>query len=262
MNGYALLTSAQTRIATAVIAEKLRKREHVVVYLSGAHAYGFPSPDSDLDLKCIHVASLDSLIGLHSHTGTYDRAEVIDGVEIDYTSNELAAALHGVLQGNGNFIERILGPCALQCSPVLDELRLQVTRALSRRVYRHYRGFGMSQLHELTVNPTVKKALYVLRTTLTGVHLLKSGEMVADVTQLLDLYGFGAARELVAAKLAGERSSLDAKRRDDWMNELSRAFELLTTAEAESPLPVEPPNVAELNNWLTATRLRLPPTDG
>ncbi|HYD42485.1 MAG TPA: nucleotidyltransferase domain-containing protein, partial [Anaeromyxobacter sp.] len=28
----------------------------MVISLSGAHAYGFPSPDSDLDLKVIYVA--------------------------------------------------------------------------------------------------------------------------------------------------------------------------------------------------------------
>jgi predicted nucleotidyltransferase len=39
-----------------VLEEEQARREHVVVYLSGAHAYGFPSPDSDLDLKAIHVA--------------------------------------------------------------------------------------------------------------------------------------------------------------------------------------------------------------
>jgi uncharacterized protein len=256
MNGYALLTPDQTRIAKLALAEESAKREHIVVYLSGAHAYGFPSPDSDLDLKCIHLAPLHALIGLHPTVGTFDRAEVLEGVEIDYTSNELAAALHGILQGNGNFIERVLGTCTLQASPLLAELQSLVRRALSRRVYRHYRGFGMSQLRELEANPTVKKALYVLRTTLTGIHLLKSSEMVADVTQLLDTYGFGAAHELVSAKLAGERSALDIKRRDVWLTELTRAFEMLTEAEQNSQLPQEPANVAELNDWLIGTRLR------
>ena len=32
----------------------------MVVLLSGAHAYGFPSPDSDLDLKAIHLADTES----------------------------------------------------------------------------------------------------------------------------------------------------------------------------------------------------------
>lgn len=113
-------------------------REHVVVYLSGAHAYGFPSPDSDLDLKAIHIAPTEALLGLAPVVLTYDRAEVIEGVEIDYTSNELASALAGILLGNGNFLERILGRTVFVSSSysrhLHETLRPIVKATLSRRV--------------------------------------------------------------------------------------------------------------------------------
>src|SRR5712671_5865571 len=119
LHGFTVLTSAQASVAGAVLAEEAAQREHVVVYLSGAHAYGFPSPDSDLDLKAIHVAKTGDLLGFDVPAQTVDRAEVIDGVEIDYTSNELAHALSGVLAGNGNFIERVLGRMVPQASGLL-----------------------------------------------------------------------------------------------------------------------------------------------
>ena len=90
-----VLTQGQKSVVARVLAEEEARREHVVVYLSGAHAYGFPSPDSDLDLKAIHVAKTADLLGLNPPAPTFDRAEVIEGVEIDYTSNELAHALAG-----------------------------------------------------------------------------------------------------------------------------------------------------------------------
>src|SRR5438477_12585275 len=102
-----LLTPKQNEIARRVLDEEAARREHVVVYLSGAHAYGFPSPDSDLDLKAIHVARTEDLLGFEVPSPTVDRAEILDGVEIDYTSNELAHALSGILAGNGNFLERV-----------------------------------------------------------------------------------------------------------------------------------------------------------
>lgn len=46
-----VLTKQQGAVMSRVLAEEEARREHLVVYLSGAHAYGFPSPDSDLDLK-------------------------------------------------------------------------------------------------------------------------------------------------------------------------------------------------------------------
>src|SRR5690606_29702253 len=40
----------QRAVAERVLNEEDTARRHLVVHLSGAHAYGFPSPDSDLDL--------------------------------------------------------------------------------------------------------------------------------------------------------------------------------------------------------------------
>lgn len=77
-----VLTSAQHAVMERVLDEEDTRREHVVVYLSGAHAYGFPSPDSDLDLKAIHVAKTADLLGLEIPPPTFDRAEVIDGVRL------------------------------------------------------------------------------------------------------------------------------------------------------------------------------------
>jgi hypothetical protein len=81
-----VLTEHQRGVMARVLAEEEARREHIVVYLSRAHAYGFPSPDSDLDLKAIHVVRTADLVGLTSPAPTVDRAEVVDGVEIDYTS--------------------------------------------------------------------------------------------------------------------------------------------------------------------------------
>jgi len=49
------------------------------VTVSGAHLYGFPSPDSDFDLRGAHVLPLASVIGLdqpqETVTHTFERAE-------------------------------------------------------------------------------------------------------------------------------------------------------------------------------------------
>ena len=118
-----VLTDAQRTMMARVLGEEEARREHVVVYLSGAHAYGFPSPDSDLDLKAIHVAKTADLLGFEMPSATVDRAEILEGVEIDYTSNELAHALSGMLGGNGNFLERVLGRLVPHASPRLRERR-------------------------------------------------------------------------------------------------------------------------------------------
>lgn len=248
------LTAHQRTIADRVISQEEARRNHLVVYLSGAHAYGFPSPDSDLDLKAIHVAGTRELVGLEPPVQTFDRAEIIAEVEIDYTSNELSHALAGILNGNGNFLERVLGRTVFAQSPELEALRPIVKRSISKRVHRHYRGFASNQLRFLEKEPTVKKLLYVLRTALTGTHLLRSGELEADLGRLLDPYGLPEARDLVAAKRAGERTAADPEMLESWRPRVDRILRALDDAYAHSSLPEEPANVPEVDAWLIEVR--------
>ncbi len=254
--GYACLDADQRRVVRRFLAAEEEKRRHLVVYLGGAHAYGFPSPDSDLDLKAIHIEPTSRLLGLSPPPPAFDRLTVVEGVELDYTSNELGDVLRGILAGNGNYLERVLGETAIISSPELPRLKTLVSRSLSRRVHRHYAGFARNQLEHArgSAKPTVKKILYVLRTALTGNHLLRTGEMVADLTHLLSRYGFDHARDLIEAKMRGERVELAAGERNRWLLEAERALALLEPAVAESFLPEEPPNQNELGEWLLRVR--------
>ena len=254
--GYVCLDPTQRRIARRFLAAEEEQRRHLVIHLSGAHAYGFPSPDSDLDLKAIHVEPASRLLGLSPPALAADRLEVVDGVELDYTSNEIGDVLKGVLGGNGNYLERVLGDTAMVTSSEHTALAPLVARSLSRRSYRHYAGFARNQLEHAraSATPTAKKVLYVLRTALTGTHLLRTGELVADLTELADRYGFADARGLIEAKARGECVELDAAERDRWLGEAESALALLEPAHAESILPEEPPNPDELEAWLLDLR--------
>lgn len=125
-------------------------------------------------------------------------------------------------------------------------------------MHRHYLGFATSQLRELKMSEqkTVKRVLYVLRTTLTGVHALLTGEIVADITELLDVYGFTDIRQLIERKRAGERASLPSDEVERLSATLTRAFTALEDAAASTVLPDEPRGVDELESWLIDLRKR------
>jgi predicted nucleotidyltransferase len=251
-----VLTPKQRAVMERVIAEEEQRRSHLVIALSGSHAYGFPSPDSDLDLKSIHIEPTARVLGLEAGAPHADRMEVVDGIEIDYTSNELKPVLLGVLQGNGNYIERILGALLPHAAPELAELKPLVQRSLSRRLFRHYLGFGTSQLKAFHAERagSAKKLLYVLRTALTGAHALRTGEVVIDLRELIDEHGFSDARALIDEKRAGERTVLPAEVGERWSAEVKRAFEVLESAYRASPLPEEPQGAADLQAWLLEQR--------
>lgn len=255
---WRVLTPAQIAVARPFVAAREAERRHLVVYLSGAHAYGFPSPDSDLDLKCVHVAPTAALVGLAPPADPPDRLEIVDGVELDYGSNELAAVLRGALKGNGNFLERLLGELALAGDlPLLAEARALVRPTLSRRCARHYAGFATGQLALFVERPSAKRALYVVRTAATGRHLLAHGEVVTDVARLAAVVPDGLD-ELLAIKRAGERHELAPEAARAWHDRLRAAIAAIAEAAAISVLPAEPPEAAveALDAWLRDVRRR------
>jgi predicted nucleotidyltransferase len=255
---WSVLTAQQATVARAFLATRAAERSHLVIYLSGAHAYGFPSPDSDLDLKCIHVAPTRELVGLQPGAESRDRLEIIDGVELDYGSNELGQALRGAIKGNGNFLERLFGELVLDSEPaLLAEARAVVKPVLSRRIARHYAGFATSQLHAFDEKPTAKRALYVLRTAATGRAALAHGAIITDVAQLTTFVP-PEIDELIAIKRQAERQILDATQAATWRTRLATAIEAVHADAPASPLPDDPPDAAveAIDAWLRDVRRR------
>ena len=231
----------------------------ILCAVTGSHFYGFPSPDSDLDLKGMHMAPAEAFLGLSGPPEAHDKLEVFEGTECDLTTHEAQKALHLLLRGNGNMLERIFSPLQLAHTPELADLRVLARGSLSRRFFWHYRGFfqGICREHETKGQRRAKSLLYAYRVALTGAHLLKTGEVVGNLMETARIYGFPEAIDLAEVKRAGaEKGSLspeeDARHRAAW----PRLMELLEEARAESPLPEDPANAAELSAWLAETRTR------
>ena len=58
--------------------------------VSGAHLYGFPSPDSDYDLRGAHVLPAREIFSLADPRETVESAGVVQGVEIDLVTHDVA----------------------------------------------------------------------------------------------------------------------------------------------------------------------------
>lgn len=225
--------------------------------VTGSHDYGFSSPDSDLDLKGLFIAPTRALLGLHRPPESFDRLIDFEGVECDLTLTEVGKALHLLVNGNGNVIERLLSGFQLYPGPELSALQDLARGAVSRRFARHYQGFfrGMCREHERAERPRAKTLLYAYRVALTGIHLLRSGELIADLRELAPRLGYPEALALVQLKVAGAEKGavspeIDARHRAAWP-----ALEAdLHAALADSPLPEAAANEAACEAWLVDLR--------
>ncbi len=175
----------------------------VLCAVSGAHMYGFPSADSDLDLKGIHMVPARGLLGLAPDVAVHDLTAIHRGVECDLTTNEAGSALSLLLDGNGNMLERILSPSQLTQTDVVLELQELARRSVSRLFVRHYAGFfrGCKREHERSA--TAKTMLYSYRVALTGIHLLRSGLLEPNLTVLAPEFHYDDVADLVALKQSG-----------------------------------------------------------
>jgi predicted nucleotidyltransferase len=225
------------------------------VGVTGAHYYGFPSPDSDLDLKGVHATDTREVVSLRPPADAIDYQGPFEGVEIDYTSHELATALRLLLKGNGNVLERILSPFQLLNTGAAAELQGLAQGAVSQRFFHHYRGFfgRMCRDWRAAQPKTVKGLLYAYRSALTGIHLLRTGQCLGDVNLLAPTYGFPQVADLVALKARGPEHG-ELAMTAGFEPDLGRLEVLLEAAHSESQLPQEAPNEDALDDFLIRIR--------
>ncbi len=225
--------------------------------VTGSHTYGFTSPDSDIDLKGIHLAPTEMLLGLSHPQETHDRLTVFEGIECDLTTHEVGKALSWMLRGNGNMLERLLSPIQLVQSAELEALQGLARGALSQLSYSHYAGFfkGMQRESLRQSAPRAKTLLYSYRVALTGAHLLRTGTLLTDLPTLAEHHGFPEVEALIARKRAGaEKEVLPAADAARYQAAWPRLEVLLKESLAESVLPPRPQNTAACEGWLVELR--------
>jgi len=228
--------------------------------ISGAHLYGFPSPDSDFDLRGAHILSLEKIVGLEVQDETVENSRVIEGLEMDIVSHDIRKFFGLMLKKNGYVLEQLFSPLIVQTSPGHAELKVIARGCITRHHSHHYFGFAETQwklFHK--ENPLrVKPLLYVYRVLLTGIHLMRTGEVEANLLKLNEEFRLPYIKDLVARKLAGpEKSTLDNADMAFHEAEYQHLRGELQAAHDQSQLPESPSNDTRLALDDLLVRIRL-----
>ena len=144
--------------------------------ITGAHSYGFPSPDSDIDLRGAHVLPLKMIVGLDVHDETVVDSRIIEGLDMDIVSHDARKFFDMLLRKSGNALERIFSPLVVHTTPEHAELKSIARNCLTSNHAHHYFGFAEMQwkLFGNERRRRVKPLLYVYRLLLTGVGQRRS----------------------------------------------------------------------------------------
>ena len=235
----------------------------VFATISGAHLYGFPSADSDFDLRGVHLLPLEQIVGLDAGEETVEQEGIHDGIEMDLVTHDAKKFFGLMLKKNGYVLEQLLSPLVVHTTPEHEELKAVAKDCITRHHAHHYLGFAATQwkLFRKEEPPKVKPLLYVYRVLLTGIHLMRTGKVEANLLTLNETAKLPYIEELVKRKLAGpEKGRLDATDIEYHEREYERLVAELEAAMADSTLPEQATAKAPLNNLLV--RLRVSNRDG
>jgi predicted nucleotidyltransferase len=226
--------------------------------VSGAHLYGFPSQDSDLDLRGVHLLPAADLVGLREPEETRSRAWVRYGVEMDLVTHDLRKFVRLMLRRNGYVLEQLLSPLVVHTGDAHRELAALAPGVLTGHHAHHYRGFAVTQWRLFEKTGELKPLLYTFRVLLTGVHLMRSGEVQAHLPTLLEQVDApGYLPELIAAKSAQEHGAADVEHARVEAD-VERLHAVLDEAQAASDLPDTPSAYDALHDFVVRVRLAGP----
>jgi len=226
--------------------------------VSGAHLYGFASPDSDYDLRGIHLLPAEEVVGLEHGPETIERSSLEGGLDLDLVTHDAAKFFRLLLKKNGYVLEQLLSPLVVLSSPAHEALVALAPGCLTRHHAHHYHGFAARQwtLFDKERPRRLKPLLYTYRVLLTGIHLMRTGEIEANLVRLASEAKLAWIDDLIARKVGGkEKETLPDDDVAFHAREVRRLTSALDEAAASSTLPESPSAGAALHELLVRLRL-------
>ncbi len=215
------------------LSELSRLHDITILYAceSGSRAWGFPSPDSDYDIRFIYVHKPDWYLSLSEGKDTINLP--IDEYELDITGWELRKALRLLKKSNASPLEWIQSPIIYR---EVDGFRerfseLSVDFFSPVAVAHHYHSMSLKYTEACVGKAEVKlkSYFYALRTTLAVSWIRKMNTMApivfADMLALVEAPVRQRIEDLMEIKSRENESYLGASDRliDEFLSKTSKA---------------------------------------
>jgi predicted nucleotidyltransferase len=146
---------------------------------TGSRAWGFPSPDSDYDVRLIYKHEKDWYLSLAEEKDTIEM--MLDDNEIDISGWDIRKALRLLWKSNPPLLERIQSPITYIC----DDSFLLEMNSIANNVYsriatiHHYLSMSKNCFSEIDQKESfkLKKLFYALRSSIACKWILERDEI-------------------------------------------------------------------------------------
>jgi predicted nucleotidyltransferase len=211
---------------TTILQQVERKYQVKMLYAceTGSRAWGFPSPDSDYDIRFLYMHERDWYLSLSDKK---DTIEFMLNEELDITGWDLRKSLFLLKKSNAPLIERFQSPIEYYSVPGFKEDFSQLIKEYYSPVAVFYHHYSLAKKfwEEIRAEPTVKlkQYFYLIRSML-------SCNWIAENSSLLPMH------------LEGLMRLINENTRD----ELRKLVKLKATVGEKYVHPIE----KSLNTWL------------
>lgn len=158
-----------------------QERQIKILYAceTGSRAWGFPSPDSDFDVRLIYQHSKDWYLSLSERKDSIDL--MFENNDIDISGWDLRKSLKLLKKSNASLLERIQSPLIYRAdAPFLAEVQQLALEAYSRKAcLYHYLHLAKNCMDELRGKEQykLKKFFYALRSATACQWIRQRAEM-------------------------------------------------------------------------------------
>ena len=161
---------------------RLEKEHNIEILLAcetGSRAWGFPSPDSDYDVRIIYRHPVDWYLSLNDQKDSIE--QMLDNNEIDISGWDLKKSLNLLWKSNSSLMERIQSPIVYRVDkPFLDGITTLAPATYSKiAAMHHYLSMAKKFLEEIKGREEykLKKLFYALRTAIACQWILEKDVM-------------------------------------------------------------------------------------
>lgn len=238
--------------------EKLKGIKILFACETGSRAWGFPSPDSDFDVRIIYKHEKDWYLNLTEEKDTIEY--FLENNEIDISGWDLRKSLRLLLKSNPPLLERIQSPIIYK----VDKDFLNGINSLAKKTYsriatiHHYLSMAKKAFEEV-VNSNeykLKKFFYALRASVACLWILDKEKIPPiEFEKMLNGLNFPNNLNTRIKELIEIKSTISETYLHRGENELIEFMKTcIERADCESQnLPASKGQISELNNFFRQT---------
>jgi len=226
----------------------------LLLVLAGSHSFGFPSQNSDYDVRGVYLAPTEKFLGIRERAGERNFEYMSPDRGLDVSVEELGKFMGLVAKSNGGRVEWLNNPLTLSVSPEYHTLRGLVNDCgISKRLLNQYLQFARKTWEGQNGLEGVKRDLHALRAYMVGITLVREGQLVSDITDLNKRFNIPLIPQMIELKEQDEQSAAQSYDRQYLARMIYSLDALLARYAVNSSLP-EKPNQSALNDFLVNLR--------